>query len=185
MSTSLDVHSQQNILFQEHGAAKGNAKMLPVHDWKLPALADLPQAPAGAQCMWTLNQPHSQSTRRQWKGRDTTFENLANIQSWSLLLPMSSCLPISWDPQHSFRPGFLGRIKGGNEVPIKWHVYYGGFFESCWKKERKKRVPPPTFQTWSKLHLTVLHNAFPWMINLMEVFKQRCWPSSQWEFWKP
>lgn len=109
--TSLDVHSQQNILVQEHGAAKGNAKMFPFHGWKLSALADLPQAPAGAQRMWILNQPHFQTTERQWKGRDNTFEN---IQSCSLLLPVSSWLPISWDSQHSFRTGFLGRIKWGS-----------------------------------------------------------------------
>lgn len=163
MSTRLDVHSQQNILFQERGAAKGNAKLFPFHGWKLPALADLPQAPAGAQCMWILNKLHFPTTKRQWKGRDNTFENWDNIQSWSLLLPscllcppfsfspslllpVSSCLPISWDPQHSFRPGLLGRIKWGNEVSISWHSM--DFLESHRKKERKKGVPPSTFQTW-------------------------------------
>lgn len=144
MSTCLNVHSKQNILFQERGAAEGNAKMFPFHGWELPALADLPQAPAGAQCVWILNKPHFPTTKRQWKGRDNNFENRDNIKSWSLLLPsclllpVSSCLPISWDPQHSFRPGFLGRIKWGNEVPISWHVYYGFFWESLQEREEKR-----------------------------------------------
>lgn len=150
MSISLDVRSQQNILFQEHGAAKENAKMFPFHGWKLPALADLPQAPAGAQRVWILNEPHFPTTKRQWKGKDNTFENWDNIRSWSLLPPftfspslflsVSSCLPISWDPQHSFRTEFLGRIKWGNEVPISCHVCYGFFWGYC-KKGRKKGVP--------------------------------------------
>jgi len=39
------------VFFQENGAAKGNAKMFPFHASKLLALADLPQALAGAEYM--------------------------------------------------------------------------------------------------------------------------------------
>lgn len=42
-----------------------------------------------------------------------------------------------------FRPGFLGRIKEGNEVPIKWHVYYGVFLRATARKRGKRGYHHP------------------------------------------
>lgn len=179
------------ILFLENGADKRNAKMLSFHASKLPALADLPQALAGAERMWTLNQLHSQTTERWWKGRDNTFENEYSIHWWKA---------VSFSPFHpvfpsagihntdSFRPGLLGRIKWKNEIPIKRQTYSGFFWRATARERGKRECHHPHSKRGVKLHLTVLCNAFPWMISLcglMVVFRQRSWPTSQRAFWEP
>jgi len=55
-------------------------------------------------------------------------------------------------------------------------IYIQDFFGERLQEGEDKGVPPSTFQMWSKLHLTVLCNAFPRMISLhglMVVFGQR------------